>query len=167
MSEKQNCYYLASRQKLFYSMSRKMTDLSSYSWVIVNITRLPGYMTRWYRCKNCCYLASRQKFYSMSCKITDLSSYSLSYCKHYSSSRLRDSVVQMQSLLLCLPSLRAADAALRRYWLSVRHQGSVPMNKLFVEMLESHMRWGGSLNITILGVPVWISLEKSLLENRW
>nr|XP_045594742.1 steroid hormone receptor ERR2-like isoform X3 [Procambarus clarkii] len=54
--------------------------------------------------------------------------------------RLRDAVVQMQSLLLCLPSLRAADAALRRYWLSVRHQGSVPMNKLFVEMLESHMR---------------------------
>ncbi|KAG0716122.1 Estrogen-related receptor gamma [Chionoecetes opilio] len=48
--------------------------------------------------------------------------------------RLRDAVVQMQSLLLCLPSLRAADAALRRYWLSVRHQGSVPMNKLFVEM---------------------------------
>ncbi|XP_071536712.1 steroid hormone receptor ERR1-like isoform X3 [Panulirus ornatus] len=54
--------------------------------------------------------------------------------------RLRDAVVQMQSLLLCLPSLRAADAALRRYWLSVRHQGTVPMNKLFVEMLESHMR---------------------------
>ncbi|XP_047498744.1 steroid hormone receptor ERR1-like [Penaeus chinensis] len=54
--------------------------------------------------------------------------------------RLRDAVAQMQSLLLCLPSLRAADAALRRYWLSVRHQGTVPMNKLFVEMLESHMR---------------------------
>lgn len=59
--------------------------------------------------------------------------------------RLRDSVVQMQSLLLCLPSLRAADAALRRYWLSVRHQGSVHMNKLFVEMLESHMRWMGTM----------------------
>ncbi|CAL4086683.1 unnamed protein product [Meganyctiphanes norvegica] len=54
--------------------------------------------------------------------------------------RQRDGIVQMQSLLLCLPGLRAADAALRRFWLSVRHQGTVPMNKLFVEMLESHMR---------------------------
>ncbi|CAN7995379.1 unnamed protein product [Ixodes pacificus] len=41
-------------------------------------------------------------------------------------------------LLLCLPLLRQLDAVVRRFWNAVRRDGTVPMNKLFVEMLESH-----------------------------
>lgn len=41
-------------------------------------------------------------------------------------------------LLLCLPLLRQLDTVVRRFWNGVRRDGNVPMNKLFVEMLESH-----------------------------
>ncbi|CAN7938539.1 unnamed protein product [Ixodes hexagonus] len=41
-------------------------------------------------------------------------------------------------LLLCLPLLRQLDSVVRRFWNGVRRDGAVPMNKLFVEMLESH-----------------------------
>ena len=40
-------------------------------------------------------------------------------------------------ILLCLPLLRQTDAAIRRFWTSVRKDGKVQMNKLFIEMLES------------------------------
>lgn len=43
-------------------------------------------------------------------------------------------------LLLCLPLLRQTDAAIRRYWTTIRREGKVAMNKLFVEMLESNVR---------------------------
>ncbi|XP_018025018.1 estrogen-related receptor gamma isoform X2 [Hyalella azteca] len=54
--------------------------------------------------------------------------------------RNHDITQHFNSLLLCLPALRSADFALRRFWLSIRHQETVPMNKLFCEMLESQMR---------------------------
>ncbi|XP_075531743.1 steroid hormone receptor ERR1-like isoform X2 [Dermacentor variabilis] len=41
-------------------------------------------------------------------------------------------------LLMCLPLLRQLDTVVRRFWNGVRRDGTVPMNKLFVEMLESH-----------------------------
>lgn len=44
------------------------------------------------------------------------------------------------NLLLCLPILRQVDTIVRRYWSTVRQEGKVPMNKLFIEMLESHLR---------------------------
>lgn len=40
-------------------------------------------------------------------------------------------------ILLCLPLIRQTDAAIRRYWIGIRKDGKVPMNKLFIEMLES------------------------------
>ncbi|KAG8234091.1 hypothetical protein J437_LFUL014620 [Ladona fulva] len=50
------------------------------------------------------------------------------------------SAYHLQQLLLCLPSLRQADQVLRRFWTDVRREGKVPMNKLFVEMLEAYFR---------------------------
>lgn len=47
---------------------------------------------------------------------------------------------QVQQLLLCLPALRQADAVVRRFWADVHQQDSVPMNKLFLEMLEAYSR---------------------------
>lgn len=44
------------------------------------------------------------------------------------------------NLLLCLPILRQVDTIVRHYWSTIRQEGKVPMNKLFVEMLESHLR---------------------------
>lgn len=41
-----------------------------------------------------------------------------------------------QNMFLILPSLRQADNIVRRFWSSVYRTGKVPMNKLFVEMLE-------------------------------
>ncbi|CAG7716432.1 unnamed protein product, partial [Allacma fusca] len=46
----------------------------------------------------------------------------------------------VNSLLLCLPSLRQSDLTIKRFWLGVRREGKVVMNKLFVEMLEAHFR---------------------------
>ncbi|KAI1302328.1 Estrogen-related receptor gamma [Halotydeus destructor] len=43
-------------------------------------------------------------------------------------------------MLLCLPLLRQTDGAIRRYWSGVRKDGKVPMNKLFLEMLEANGR---------------------------
>lgn len=42
-----------------------------------------------------------------------------------------------QNMFLVLPSLRQADGIVRRFWSSVYRTGKVPMNKLFVEMLEA------------------------------
>ncbi|XP_012285432.1 steroid hormone receptor ERR2 isoform X3 [Orussus abietinus] len=42
-----------------------------------------------------------------------------------------------QNMFLVLPSLRQADGVVRRFWSSVYRTGKVPMNKLFVEMLEA------------------------------
>ena len=47
---------------------------------------------------------------------------------------------QMQQLLLCMPCIRQVDSSLRRFWAHVRRESHVPMNKLFLEMLESPMR---------------------------
>lgn len=47
---------------------------------------------------------------------------------------------QMQQLLLCLPALRQADHVVRRFWSDVHQQDLVPMNKLFLEMLEAYNR---------------------------
>lgn len=44
------------------------------------------------------------------------------------------------NLLLCLPALRQADLAVRRFWADVHREGKVVMNKLFVEMLEAYLR---------------------------
>ncbi|RWS30537.1 Estrogen-related receptor gamma-like protein, partial [Leptotrombidium deliense] len=43
----------------------------------------------------------------------------------------------VSQMLLTLPLLRQTDAVIRRFWSNVRREGKVPMNKLFVEMLES------------------------------
>lgn len=47
---------------------------------------------------------------------------------------------QIQQLLLCLPALRQADFVVRKFWCSVHNQDLVPMNKLFLEMLEASNR---------------------------
>ena len=47
-----------------------------------------------------------------------------------------------QNMFLILPSLRQADGIVRKFWSSVYRTGKVPMNKLFVEMLEAACyRW--------------------------
>ncbi|XP_019880248.1 steroid hormone receptor ERR2 isoform X2 [Aethina tumida] len=45
---------------------------------------------------------------------------------------------QIQQLLLCMPALRQADHVVRRFWSDVHSQDLVPMNKLFLEMLEAY-----------------------------
>ncbi|XP_018328922.1 steroid hormone receptor ERR1 isoform X2 [Agrilus planipennis] len=45
-----------------------------------------------------------------------------------------------QQLLLCMPALRQADQVVRKFWIDVHHQDIVPMNKLFLEMLEAYNR---------------------------
>ncbi|CAH1995548.1 unnamed protein product [Acanthoscelides obtectus] len=47
---------------------------------------------------------------------------------------------QVQQLLLCLPALRQANYVVRRFWSDVHQQDLVPMNKLFLEMLEAYSR---------------------------
>ncbi|KAH1000901.1 hypothetical protein HUJ04_013171 [Dendroctonus ponderosae] len=47
---------------------------------------------------------------------------------------------QIQQLLLCLPALRQADQVVRRFWSDIHTQNLVPMNKLFLEMLEASNR---------------------------
>lgn len=42
-----------------------------------------------------------------------------------------------QNMFLMLPSLRHADGIIRKFWSSVYRTGKVPMNKLFIEMLEA------------------------------
>ncbi|XP_018575646.1 steroid hormone receptor ERR1 isoform X1 [Anoplophora glabripennis] len=49
-------------------------------------------------------------------------------------------VSQIQQLLLCMPALRQADHIVRRFWSDVHQQDLVPMNKLFLEMLEAYCR---------------------------
>lgn len=47
---------------------------------------------------------------------------------------------QVQQLLLCLPALRQSDQIVRKFWSDVHQQNLVPMNKLFLEMLEASIR---------------------------
>ncbi|KAF5273107.1 hypothetical protein FQA39_LY07597 [Lamprigera yunnana] len=47
---------------------------------------------------------------------------------------------QVQQLLLCMPALRQADHVIRRFWSDIHQQELVPMNKLFLEMLEAYCR---------------------------
>jgi len=54
--------------------------------------------------------------------------------------RPNTSTYHLNHLLLCLPSLRQADQVIRRYWTGIHREGKVPMNKLFVEMLEAYFR---------------------------
>lgn len=42
----------------------------------------------------------------------------------------------LNELLLCLPLIKQVDFAIRKYWNKVHLDDKVPMNKLFVEMLE-------------------------------
>ncbi|XP_077285084.1 estrogen-related receptor [Arctopsyche grandis] len=46
----------------------------------------------------------------------------------------------LQQLLLILPALRQADHIVRKFWSGINQEGKVPMNKLFVEMLEALLR---------------------------
>ncbi|XP_054154108.1 steroid hormone receptor ERR1-like [Oppia nitens] len=48
-------------------------------------------------------------------------------------------VHHLSQLLLCMPLLRQLDGVTRRYWNTVRRESNVPMNKLFIEMLESNI----------------------------
>lgn len=50
------------------------------------------------------------------------------------------SSLHVGNLLLCFPSLRQVDSAVRRFWTNVKREGRVPMQKLLVEMLESNLR---------------------------
>lgn len=52
--------------------------------------------------------------------------------------RTSSCVQHLSQLLLCLPLVRQLDAEVRLFWNNVRKEGKVPMNKLFVEMLESN-----------------------------
>lgn len=63
--------------------------------------------------------------------------------EYVSALRPFNSVNHLSQIYLCMPLLRQLDAVTRRYWNSIRREGKVPMNKLFVEMLESNitMRW--------------------------
>lgn len=53
---------------------------------------------------------------------------------------IRGSSCETANILLCLPILRQADGVLRKFWLNIRENGTVVMNKLFVEMLDPSMR---------------------------
>jgi hypothetical protein len=68
-------------------------------------------------------------------------SLSLFYCSStICAFRPNTSTYHLNHLLLCLPSLRQADQVIRRYWTGIHREGKVPMNKLFVEMLEAYFR---------------------------
>lgn len=47
--------------------------------------------------------------------------------------------VHLGQILLSLPLLRQVDSSIRRFWIGVRKEGKVSMNKLFIEMLESNI----------------------------
>lgn len=42
---------------------------------------------------------------------------------------------------MLMPSLRQADQIIRKFWTRVHKDGTIVMNKLFVEMLETITRW--------------------------
>lgn len=50
-----------------------------------------------------------------------------------------NSSVHFGQILLSLPLLRQVDASIRRFWIGVRKDGKVLLNKLFIEMLESNI----------------------------
>ena len=66
----------------------------------------------------------------------------------------------MQHLLLCMPCIRQVDSTLRRFWALVRRDSRVPMNKLFLEMLESPLRW-----TTCTHYELYIFLKRLQAEN--
>lgn len=53
--------------------------------------------------------------------------------------RPQTAIHHLSQLFLCLPLLRQLDTVTRRLWLNILQEGSVPMQKLFVEMLESNV----------------------------
>lgn len=53
--------------------------------------------------------------------------------------RPQNAVNHLSQLFLCLPLLRQLDTVTRRFWLNILQEGSIPMNKLFMEMLESNV----------------------------
>ncbi|XP_043471964.1 steroid hormone receptor ERR2 isoform X1 [Leptopilina heterotoma] len=61
--------------------------------------------------------------------------YSLSDC--VASVRPGQALRAIQNMFLIMPGLRQADGIVRRFWSNVYRTGKVPMNKLFVEMLEA------------------------------
>uniref|UniRef100_A0A336KLY2 CSON010625 protein n=1 Tax=Culicoides sonorensis TaxID=179676 RepID=A0A336KLY2_CULSO len=54
--------------------------------------------------------------------------------------RHANAVSHQQQLLLLLPSLRQCDFVVRKFWTTMHREGSITMNKLFVEMLEAVSR---------------------------
>nr|XP_027197908.1 estrogen-related receptor gamma-like [Dermatophagoides pteronyssinus] len=52
--------------------------------------------------------------------------------------RPQTAINHLSQLFLCLPLLRQLDNVTRRLWLNILQEGSIPMQKLFVEMLESN-----------------------------
>ena len=54
--------------------------------------------------------------------------------------RPEDAMHHLGKLLMSLPVIRQVDDAMRRFWGAVRRSGRIPMNKLFVEMLEPGVR---------------------------
>lgn len=61
--------------------------------------------------------------------------YSLSDC--VAAVRPGQALRAIQNMFLIMPGLRQADGIVRRFWSNVYRTGKVPMNKLFVEMLEA------------------------------
>lgn len=61
--------------------------------------------------------------------------YSLSDC--VAAVRPGQALRAIQNMFLIMPGLRQADSIVRRFWSNVYRTGKVPMNKLFVEMLEA------------------------------
>ncbi|KPM04556.1 hypothetical protein QR98_0030060 [Sarcoptes scabiei] len=54
--------------------------------------------------------------------------------------RPQSAIDHLSQLFLCFPLLRQLDIVTRRLWLNILQEGSVPMQKLFVEMLESSIQ---------------------------
>ncbi|KAG1665017.1 Estrogen-related receptor gamma [Nymphon striatum] len=49
-------------------------------------------------------------------------------------------VILMAEVLRCLPLLRQLSDQTRKYWSEVRDAGKIPLNKLFIEMLDSVLK---------------------------
>lgn len=75
-----------------------------------------------------------------------------------------NSSLHVSQMLLCLPLLRQTDGAIRRFWINVRRDGKVPMNKLFVEMLESNiaLRWSSSSYSSFIKI-----IKRELAPNNY
>ncbi|KAH7645734.1 hypothetical protein DERF_006694 [Dermatophagoides farinae] len=53
--------------------------------------------------------------------------------------RPQSAINHLSQIFLCFPLLRQLDTVTRRLWSNILQEGSVPMQKLFVEMLESNV----------------------------